>query len=123
MEKYLLVLLLIFMGAIWNVFLKVGLTQAVLPEINSLKNVFQALFILLKNHWIWLVILIYVPSALIYFYLLRKSELSYLFPILASATYVLVLLFSWIFLRENITLLRVMGILLVALGVFLVAKS
>lgn len=123
MEKYLLVLLSIFMGASWNVFLKLGLNQALLPEINSLRSVFQAVLILLKNHWIWLVFLIYGPSLLIYLFLLRKSELSYLFPILSSLTYILVLLLSWFFLKENITLLRVTGILLVALGVFLVAKS
>lgn len=111
------------MGAAWNIFLKLGLNQTLIPEINSLKSVFQAVFILLKNRWIWLVFLIYGPSALIYFYLLRKSELSYLFPILASATYVFVLLLSWIFLKENITFLRVMGTLLVALGIFFVAKS
>lgn len=122
-EKYLLMLLIIFAGAIGNVFLKLGLSQALLPEIHSLKDIFQTIFILLKNRWIWLVFLIYGPGILIYLYLLRKSELSYFFPILTSAVFILVLFFSWVFLKENVTLLRLMGTLVIALGVFLVAKS
>jgi len=123
MEKYLLLLLIIFIGAVGNIFFKLGLSQASLPEIHSLKSALQFIFILLKNRWIWLVFLIYGPGLVIYLYLLRKFELSYLFPILASLVYILVLLLSWLFLKENITLLRIMGTLLIALGIFFVAKS
>lgn len=121
--QYFLMLLLILIAAVGNVFLKLGLSQAQLPEINSLKDVFHSIFLLLKNHWIWLVFLIYGPGVLLYLYLLRKSELSNFFPIMTSLAMVTVLFLSWMFLKEGVTFWRVVGTLFIALGVFLVAKS
>ena len=123
MGKYILVSLLIFLGAIANIFLKIGINRSLLPEINSLGNVFQVVFILLKNYWMWLAFLAYGPGLLIFLYLLRKSEISYLVPIMASLTLILILFFSWVVFKEDITPFRVIGILLITLGVFFVAKS
>jgi len=122
-QKFLLMLLLIFVAALGNLFFKLGLSQAPLPEIHSLKDIFQAIFILLKNRWIWLVFLAYGPGALLYLYLLRKSELSYFFPVMTSLVIVAVLSLSWIFLKEGITAWRIIGTALIVLGVFFVAKS
>jgi uncharacterized membrane protein len=53
---------------------------------------------------------------------LTNAHLSYVYPFLALG-YVLVALFSWLFLHEPISMLRLSGMILVCAGVMLVAKS
>lgn len=123
MENYLLMILLFSLAASGNVLLKFGLSRVSLPEIRSVSSLIQSVILLIKSPIMWLVFCMYVPSVLIYFYLLRKLELTYFGPILTSSVLILVLMLSWIFLKEQITLIRVIGILFIVLGVFLVAKS
>lgn len=124
MEKYLLFLLVALIGAAGNIFLKLGINQSIslLPEINSLKSILQSAFILIKNYWMILAFCLYVPGLIIYLKILSKFELSYAFPLI-SAVYIFVLLFSWLFLKEDINTLRIIGTLIIVLGIILVAKS
>lgn len=67
-------------------------------------------------------VLIYFSSAFFWLYGLSKVNLSYAYPFLALS-YVLILLGSWAFLGENITLLRWIGVFVICFGIFLVYKS
>jgi drug/metabolite transporter (DMT)-like permease len=53
---------------------------------------------------------------------LSKAELSNAYPFMALS-YVLVAVFSLLFFKEDITVLRWFGILVICLGVFLVSRS
>jgi|OpeIllAssembly_1097287.scaffolds.fasta_scaffold103777_2 drug/metabolite transporter (DMT)-like permease len=64
----------------------------------------------------------YAISILFWLYALSKVELSYAFPFLALS-YVLILLVSWLFLGEQVTPLRIAGVLVICFGVFLVSRS
>lgn len=124
MEKYLLFLLVALIGAGSSVLIKSGInhSMALLPKINSLKDIIQSAFILLKNPWILAAFCLYVPGLLLYLFILTKFELSYAFPLI-SAVYIFILLFSWIFLKEDINTLKIIGTLIIILGIILVAKS
>jgi drug/metabolite transporter (DMT)-like permease len=60
-------------------------------------------------------------SAVLWIMVLSKAELSYAFPLL-SLGYVLILLPSWYFFGENITVSRIIGTLLISGGVFFITK-
>ncbi|RLJ04630.1 MAG: hypothetical protein DRP08_01275 [Candidatus Aenigmatarchaeota archaeon] len=51
-----------------------------------------------------------------------KLELSYVYPFMAS-TFPLVLFFSWLLFKENVSLLRWIGVFIIWFGVFLVSRS
>ena len=53
---------------------------------------------------------------------LSKFELSYAFPFI-SITYVIVFLGSFYLFNENLSILRIFGLILIILGTFFVAKS
>ena len=52
----------------------------------------------------------------------RAEALSRIYPFMALS-YVLVVLFSALFLRENVTVLRWVGVIFIGLGVLLVTRS
>ena len=64
----------------------------------------------------------YAASVFFWVYALTKVDLSFAYPFL-GLSYVLILLCSWVFLGEYIPLIRWVGVLVICLGVFLVAKS
>ena len=65
---------------------------------------------------------VYFMSALIWISILSKTELSWAFPIL-SLSYVLTVLLSPILLHESFSAQRLIGTLVICLGVFLVYRT
>lgn len=65
---------------------------------------------------------LYGSAVFFWLYVLSKAELSFAYPFLAL-TYVLVILAAWLILGESIPILRWVGLLVICIGVFLVAKS
>jgi len=124
MEKYFLLLIVLFTGILGQILLKIEANQLVplLPKIDSLENLLLVVFSFLKNFKILLVIFLYGLGFLTWIFILTKFELSYVFPMLVIV-YPLVMFFSWIFLKEDITTLRILGTLIIVIGVILVAKS
>jgi multidrug transporter EmrE-like cation transporter len=53
---------------------------------------------------------------------ISRVDLSWAYPLLAMG-YILILIFSAIFLREHVTLLRWIGAALIVLGVYLITRS
>jgi drug/metabolite transporter (DMT)-like permease len=85
-------------------------------------NDFHALMKALSS---WLVVcgfVIYFLSALIWISILSKAELSWAFPIL-SLSYVFTAILSPVLLHESFSALRLIGTLVICLGVFLVYKT
>ncbi|MDO8559300.1 MAG: EamA family transporter [bacterium] len=124
MEKYLFLLITIVVTATSQIALKMTIGQLMpqLPEMNSFTNLLKAAFIVFKNWQILLILLFSALGFFSWFLTLTKFELSHAFPLMA-VVYILVLLASWLIFKENISSLRIAGSLLIALGVFLVAKS
>lgn len=73
-----------------------------------------------KNHWIVSGGILYLISAIIYLLVLRKEDLTFLYPF-ASLTYVWVCLFSARFLKEKITFIRWLAVFLIVLGIVLIS--
>jgi len=61
-------------------------------------------------------------SSLFWLVVLSRLELSLVYP-MVSVAYVLVALASLIFFKENVTLFRWLGILVIVCGVFLISRS
>jgi multidrug transporter EmrE-like cation transporter len=64
----------------------------------------------------------YGLSSLVWLFILSKLPLSLAYP-LVSMGYVLVVFFSWLILREHISVVRMLGVAVICLGVALLAFS
>ena len=119
MNTLALVLVSIFLGVAGQIFLKIGVVkvgEVGLEHLISLK-IFS---ILLEKH-IFLGLLLYGISSILWIIALSRAELSYIYPLL-GISYVLIAIFSKLIFGEALTFTRIVGILLIVIGVSLVAS-
>jgi drug/metabolite transporter (DMT)-like permease len=64
----------------------------------------------------------YVTGFLIWLIVLAKAEISYAYPLI-SLGYVLTAVMGWWLLGENVTWMRITGIMVTCFGVFLISQS
>lgn len=115
-----LILISVFLGALGQILVKLG---AVNLQLNFAGiNLFKSLGAIITNLPVMLGIISYGVSFLLWIKVLSKVELSYAYP-MVSIGYVLVMIFSYFLFKENISLLRILGVVCIIVGVILVAKS
>jgi len=67
-------------------------------------------------------LLIYISSFLCWLILLSKKQLTTIFPLLIGLSYASVIVASVLFLKEEIDLFKIIGIILIGAGILLVTK-
>lgn len=119
------VLALVSINIIFNVigqlFLKTGMNK-----LGNFKISLEALIpIFIKaflSPYILLGLGCYVTGFLIWLIVLAKAEVSYAYPLI-SLGYVLTAIMGWWLLGENVTVVRMAGILVTCIGVFIISQS
>lgn len=77
---------------------------------------------LAKNRLIVGGILIYIVAFVIYLYALSSAELSFVYPTFA-ASFIFIAVLSSLFLKERLGVLRILGVVLIFLGIAIVAVT
>jgi drug/metabolite transporter (DMT)-like permease len=113
LHPYLQLFTSIILTAASQIFLKIGVDVQVVPPWYTVSNFFA--------YWIWLGILAVIGSLIFWLYALKSVPLIVAFN-LAATNHIMVAVGSWLFLGETISYRRWIGIFLVALGVFFVAR-
>lgn len=67
-------------------------------------------------------VLLMACGALVWLVILSRADLSYALPLFGGIAYLILPVISWVFLGEPMTLTRLLGILLISGGVFLVTR-
>ena len=119
--KFLLVFICVILVAAGQLLLKYGMLRigpiALNPEQFSmfLKKVISSPFIISGLG-------LYFISALFWLVVISREELSSVQP-LTALVYVFVVFLSWLLFKEDVGLVRILGVIAIAIGVFLVARS
>lgn len=85
------------------------------------KHIFLEFFKIFTTPIVILGFSIYLISAFLWLWILQRVDLSYAYPML-SLSYVFVVLFSKIFLKEHSSWIRWFGIVIICFGVFLISR-
>ena len=107
----------ILCSALAQIMLKLGMGKVTIDSI-TLENLLR----LFLNPFIIAGLILYVTAMLIWLYVLKNVEVSYAYPFTALG-FIVVMAISYFFLAEQVTLLRVAGIILIIGGIFLISKS
>jgi len=107
--QILIVLFCSFLGAFGQIFFKLGASSA---KLN---------ISILINYNIIIGFILYGISAIIFIYVLKFGEVSMLYPIVATS-YIWVMLFAWIFLKENQSIPNFIGVCFILLGIYFIVK-
>ena len=120
-RRMMLVILMIFvvgLNVCGHVFLKAGMNQV--GQVGSRPFVDFA-FSALSNLFVILGLAAYVTSVTGYIIVLSRTHLSVAYPILMSSGYALVVLVSFLWLKEPFNLYKWIGIISIFLGVILIS--
>jgi multidrug transporter EmrE-like cation transporter len=115
-----LIILMIFVIALnvcGHVFLKVGMNQV--GQVGA-RPLLQFALSALFNPYVLLGLTGYVTSVAGYIVVLSRTQLSVAYPILMSSGYALVVLVSFLWLKEPFSAIKWFGIFMILLGVLII---
>lgn len=92
-----------------------------LPEDSSAKIVF--LFKLLFDPWIFSGFFAAFIASFFWMAAMTKFEVSHAYPIIVGGLAILTSVFAILFLKESLSILKVAGLLLIVIGVYLLSKG
>jgi drug/metabolite transporter (DMT)-like permease len=113
LHPYLQLFISIILTAASQIFLKIGVDTQLVPPWYTISNFFA--------YWIWLGILAVIGSLFSWLYALKSVPLIVAYNF-AATNHIMVAVGSWLFLGEAISSRRWIGVFLVALGVFFIAR-
>ena len=115
------ILVSVLAGAIGQVLLKKGMSSMG-PLTLSLSKLFSILWRMATNPYVIVGLFIYVGGTVFWLTALSRVDLSYAYPF-ASLSYVVMLAASWLLFREDISVVRLLGTLVVGVGVFIISRG
>lgn len=122
MFALILVIVCVIFGAFGQIAMKKGMTQ--LEKIDSISDLFSLSVIshMLRNGYVLGGLLLYAISAFLWLGALSTLDVSFMYPMLSLA-YIITAILAFIFFKENITLLRWAGIIMIVAGCFLIGRT
>ena len=119
LAKYSLIVFLAAIGISGQILMKKGLsTYSNLEFSNFLTKILN----IVLQPLILLALLCYVTGMVLYLFLLSKVEVTSVYPICTSLTFVGITFFGGFFLNETVSLAKISGIALIIIGIFLIER-
>jgi drug/metabolite transporter (DMT)-like permease len=115
------ILVSVMLSATGQILLKKGMTQTGAITLSS-NQIVSVLWRIASNPYVIIGLMIYVCGTVFWLAALSRVDLSYAYPF-ASLSYVIMLTASWLLFHENITPVRLLGTLIVAVGVLVISRS
>ncbi|NOQ16258.1 MAG: EamA family transporter [Methyloprofundus sp.] len=109
------------MSSIAHIFLKKGMMTHALKAVQ-LDGFFSLVWAVGTNPWVMGGMFLHVSALVVWLWALSKVDIGFAYPFLALG-YVLVGSMAWLWLGEELTLMRLRGMLIIILGVLVLAKA
>ncbi len=122
MFALMLVLICVLAGAAGQIFWKEGMSS--MGRINGVGDLLQVKTMLdiFTNKFIILGIILYAISVFLWLGAMSTLDVSFMYPLL-SLGYIVTAILAFVFIGENVTLLRWAGIVVIIAGCFMITKS
>jgi len=120
MPTYLTLLIPILTASTAQVLFKKGISSFGSLEF-SLANLFALIPRILQNIWLLTGMFLFGISFLAYLFILSKSQLNIVYPIVVSSGIIIISLASWFLFKETLSWLQILGIVFIIFGIYLLA--
>lgn|SRR5215472_1562164 len=121
MPPVVLILISVSLSVVGQLLLKMGVSRLGQLDLDGMHAILSAAR-LASQPLVWTGLAVYGLGTFFWLAALSRVELGYAYPFL-SLSYVLILLAAWIFLREDVSVGRVIGVVVVCLGVYAVGAG
>jgi len=115
------ILVSVLAGAAGQILLKHGMNNNGVVTL-SVGGLPATLWRFATNPYVVIGLVLYASGTIFWLSALSRVDLSYAYPF-ASLSYVVMLTASWLLFNENITPMRLVGSLVIMLGVFLISRT
>lgn len=116
--KYLFLILALLLNTSANILMKISANKINTIEISHPKDVIIAI---IKLPTLIIAVILFALNILFYILALTKINISIAYPIMTSVGFLIISIFSTFYLKESLTLLQIIGIILIAIGITLIA--
>lgn len=116
--KYGLLIIAILVNALANLSIKMGALR--LGSVTDLKFM-ELLFKFITNPFLISGVFLFAINLVLYTIVLTKINISIVYPIWTSGGFLLITVFSFLYLKESLSILQALGIILAAMGITLIA--
>jgi len=121
-KTYVLLFLMVLLGSVGNTILSKGMKDAGDLDISHFSSVMEAAMRVLTSGEIWTGIVMMLGFMVCHMLVLSWADYSFVMPFSAIA-YALVPLLAYLFLREQLSAARWIGIVLIVFGVVLINRT
>lgn len=122
MNLYIIYILISVLGsALGQILLKKGMLQLGPLTLQS-EQLWSSLLRMATNPFVIIGLLIYAAGTVFWLAALSSVDLGFAYSF-ASLSYIVMLVASWQLFNENISPLRLLGVLVISVGVFLISRS
>jgi multidrug transporter EmrE-like cation transporter len=117
-----LILLSVTLAAIAQVTLKAGMNHVTDANGGELALTGDSLKQIATNVWVWVGLMIFGMSAVLWLFALSRASLSFAYPF-AALGYVIIVAASILFLGEHVPPLGWVGVAFIVIGILLIAQG
>jgi len=115
----LLILTSVFLNALAQILIRKGMLM--IGQLNT-SNLIQAVPTVLTSFFLWCAGFCYAISLAVWIIALSRVEVSFALPF-HCLSFIITAIAGYYFFHENVNLLRIIGILIIGIGVYLVSRS
>lgn len=121
----LIILLLIgtLAGASSQVLLKIGINEIGAIKFSNISVSFNTILKIIINRFVIVGLALSVVAAFAGIMMLSQNNLNFIYPLGVGALFITVLIFSKLFLKENLNSIQFFGIVIILIGIVLLIKS
>lgn len=119
MSNYILAVTSILLAVAGQLLMKRGMMSFGAFPVNQLISRLIPIFL---NPYVFMGFVLFGLSSIFWLVVLSRLPLSLVYP-MVSVAYVVVAIASWYFFKENVSLVRWLGIAVIIVGVFLISRS
>ncbi len=109
-------------GAVGQIFLKIGINEIGVVKYSNLSVVFQNIIKIITNRFAITGLFFSAIAVFFGIILLSQNNLSFIYPLCVGALFIAVLLLSKLFLKENISIIQITGIIIIFVGILILIK-
>jgi drug/metabolite transporter (DMT)-like permease len=116
-----LILVGVFLNAVAQLLLKQGMVRVGSFSLDAgvMSGVLPKI---VANPFVWAGMASYAVSVAVWLVVLSRSDVSYAYP-MVSLGYVFATVFAWAVFHENVTPMRLLGLAVVCLGVYIISRT
>lgn len=117
------VLILIFATILLGIFGQLSMKKGMINigEISLKELLTKRLFSVVFEKFVFIGIVLYISSAAIWLVILSQEELSFAYPLIGIG-YIVTAILAKIFFNESLTMFKILGIILIVIGAYIVVS-